>query len=396
MVRQAHHDISKLTMTKLWLIVLGWLSLVFTALFYDHDLLFWVQEHRLVWLDPFMIFFSDFGLLFGIVLFMVALFEKHLRKQFILISLAFGTALEASFLLKMIFMTPRPYETWPSSPLEISDVFSFPSMHATFIFAALPFFQKGNLRPYRFLWIIFAGLVTFSRVYIGVHYVSDVLAGAGLGYAIGQGLFYLEERFLFTEWVSRHFVDRFEVRRQWIHALTGLTIAFLIYTDLLSADLLLLGAFFGAVLSLTERFIPLPIVTPILNYFERPHHLKAFPGRGLLFMVIGSFLAVYFFEKNIAVAAIVILALGDSITNIFGRYFGEIKLPYNRKKTIDGVLVGIAAATLGSFFFVPFHVALIASLGAMFVETLDLKIGIEIDDNLLIPIVAGGIMTMMM
>jgi dolichol kinase len=327
---------------------------------------------------------------------MVALFEKHLRKQFILISLAFATALEASFLLKMIFMTPRPYETWATSPLEISTVFSFPSMHATFIFAALPFFQKGNLRPYRFLWIIFATLVAFSRVYIGVHYVSDVLAGAGLGYAIGQGLFYLEDRFSFAEWVSKHFVDRFEVRRQWIHALSGLTLAFLVYIDLLNVNLMLLGCGIGAVLCLVQRFISLPFVTPILNYFERPHHMKAFPGRGLFFMVVGSFLAVYFFEKNIAVAAIVILALGDSITNIFGRYFGEVKLPYNRKKTIDGVLVGVAAATLGSFFFVPFHVALIASLGAMFVETLDLKIFIEIDDNLLIPVVAGGIMTMMM
>ena len=66
------------------------------------------------------------------------------------------------------------------------------------------------------------------------------------------------------------------------------------------------------------------------------------------------------------------------------------------EQTIDGVLVGVMAATLGSFFFVPFHVALTASFGAMFVETLDLKIGIEIDDNLLIPVVAGGIMTWML
>ena len=113
-------------------------------------------------------------------------------------------------------------------------------------------------------------------------------------------------------------------------------------------------------------------------------------------MVLGSLFAMILFSKEIALASIAIMALGDSVTNIFGRYFGEVKLPYNRKKTLDGVLMGIGAATLGAFFFVPFHVALIASSVAMFVETLDLKLWlVELDDNLLVPLVAGGVMTLL-
>ena len=109
-------------------------------------------------------------------------------------------------------------------------------------------------------------------------------------------------------------------------------------------------------------------------------------------MVLGALLAVILFEKNVAMAAIAVMALGDSVTNIFGRYFGEVKLPYNPKKTVDGALLGVGAGTLAAFFFVPFHVALIGSFCAMFVETLDLKIGIEIDDNVLVPLVAGCVM----
>ena len=106
-------------------------------------------------------------------------------------------------------------------------------------------------------------------------------------------------------------------------------------------------------------------------------------------------MSMLLFPEPIALAAIAIMALGDSVTNVFGRYFGEIRLPYNRKKTVDGVLIGIGAATLGALFFVPLGVALAASTMAMFVETWDLKIGVPIDDNVLVPLVAGGVMLVM-
>ncbi len=113
-------------------------------------------------------------------------------------------------------------------------------------------------------------------------------------------------------------------------------------------------------------------------------------------MVLGSLLAIVLFPKDIAMASIAIMALGDSVTNVFGRYFGEIKLPYNHHKTVDGALMGVGAATLGAFFFVPFHVAFVASVAAIFVETWDLKFWIvEIDDNILVPLVAGSVMMLL-
>ncbi len=67
--------------------------------------------------------------------------------------------------------------------------YSLPSGHAISSFAfALPlFFLTRNYltMPWRFYPLVLASLIAFSRMYLGVHYPTDVLAGAVLGAGIG-------------------------------------------------------------------------------------------------------------------------------------------------------------------------------------------------------------------
>lgn len=66
--------------------------------------------------------------------------------------------------------------------------YSFPSTHATNHFA-LAFFMLVSLhRQYKWVWIpafLWAFMVSYSQVYVGVHYPLDVFCGAVLGIVIG-------------------------------------------------------------------------------------------------------------------------------------------------------------------------------------------------------------------
>ncbi len=70
------------------------------------------------------------------------------------------------------------------TPLGCNGTFSFPSNHALNNFAAATFFYK--LYP-SLKWPLFiaASLVAISRVYLGLHYPSDILGGAIIGAAFG-------------------------------------------------------------------------------------------------------------------------------------------------------------------------------------------------------------------
>ena len=78
----------------------------------------------------------------------------------------------------------------PEPLLEAPSTFSFPSGHATVSFACATLLAAAVPRL-RWPFYALAALIAFSRVYVGVHYPADVLAGALLGVALARALLML-------------------------------------------------------------------------------------------------------------------------------------------------------------------------------------------------------------
>jgi undecaprenyl-diphosphatase len=57
-------------------------------------------------------------------------------------------------------------------------------------------------------WLGFAILVAFSRVYFGVHYLSDVIAGAFIGYLIGYLAMNLEEKYKYSNFFKKYKIKK--------------------------------------------------------------------------------------------------------------------------------------------------------------------------------------------
>lgn len=105
--------------------------------------------------------------------------------------LSIGITYIITYILKFIFARPRPNST-ELFLFNLPD-YSFPSAHAAVAFAMLPMLNKEHPKQ-KIIWIIFVSLIAFSRIYIGVHYLSDVVAGALIGYFTSSFIIKLKQR----------------------------------------------------------------------------------------------------------------------------------------------------------------------------------------------------------
>lgn len=373
--------------------------LVILTLFFDSyfDAIFAVM--RIDLLTSLMHFITDFGLLFLIGLIGAVALWKRKYKMLMFMIICAIIAFEGAFILKMIFQAPRPYVLGYDEPIFLASGYAFPSIHTAFIVSLIPFqkhlFKKRNLI---FIYAVMLAVV-FSRIYLGVHSMSDIVAGIVVGSVATYSFLGAEQKYGLIEWFKSRVTDKFELRRQTAHLIIGLSIVFLLKLQLLNAQILFVITAIGGLFVLLAMRMRLPVIHDILEYFERPHHIRRFPGRGSFFMFLGAALATLIFELDIAMAAIMIMAVGDSVTNIIGRHFGKVKNPFNEKKNIEGTFWGIGTGTLAALLFVPFGAAFWAATISMIIESLDLgwrRRNIELDDNMIIPLVAGVVMTIIM
>jgi len=192
-------------------------------------------------------------------------------------------------------------------------------------------------------------------------------------------------------------ISKFEFRRAVFHVLLGIAIIILALIFPHRVQWILFGILVvGIIISITSLKIKMPFIYRMIVLFEKPVYIEIFPGKGILFFIAGSLLALKLFSQQpgTALAAIAILTFGDSVSHIIGLAVGKIKhkRPFSEFKNIEGTIAGIIVSFAAASFFVKPIYALIGAVIAMLAEAFTIRMGGDnVDDNLIIPLVAGTV-----
>jgi len=178
----------------------------FLVILFDVQIIKFIGGFRNSFLDYFFIGIGFATNLIIIFFFLTTIFLWKDNKRRWILPLWFSGIVSAvsCFLIKIIIARPRPFEKGLISVFNIvfntliinfnKWNFSFPSMHATIIFATFPIISY-KFKRFKYFWFIFGGLICFARIYFGAHYLSDVLSGALIGYLIGSLFLLLENKY---------------------------------------------------------------------------------------------------------------------------------------------------------------------------------------------------------
>ncbi len=159
----------------------------------DRQINLFFKNFRFTFFDVIFSIITNFGVVVLVTLIIpsVILYNKNKKSVYLLWS-AFIASFISAFIIKLIVLRQRPIDAFTYPFTNIVN-YSFPSLHAMVAFALLPLLLEF-LPKQKNIWISFAFLVGFTRVYFGFHFLSDVVFGALFGYLAGNYLLDMYEK----------------------------------------------------------------------------------------------------------------------------------------------------------------------------------------------------------
>jgi undecaprenyl-diphosphatase len=114
---------------------------------------------------------------------LLALVDPGNRESWLICAVLGPVAIGVNYLVKLVVRRPRPVLDGLPALGGAPSSLSFPSAHATSSFAVAT--AMARVEPLAALAFLLAAALALGRPYLGMHYPSDVLAGAVLGVALG-------------------------------------------------------------------------------------------------------------------------------------------------------------------------------------------------------------------
>lgn len=184
----------KVALSSLAIIVVGLILWRF-----DFEILFFIKDHiRNGVFDVIVPFYTNLGDdgIIWIALGVILLIPKKTRKCGVLVLAALLVMLITNnIILKNLIARPRPCATYPElvELVKIPHSYSFPSGHTVSAMAVAftIFFQN---KKFGIITLVFAFLMGLSRLYVGVHFPTDVFGGIIVGFVIALAVYSAEKK----------------------------------------------------------------------------------------------------------------------------------------------------------------------------------------------------------
>ncbi len=194
--------------------------------------------------------------------------------------------------------------------------------------------------------------------------------------------------------ISRPGILKQEIVRKFIHSSSGIVISVL-YT-FSEKDLLIIGLLFPLFIILFLEVLRFRGMVSVP--FLRDREKKKIGGHA--FFMLGAFISILLFDKQIAIASILMLAIGDAASGLaqaVKRRTLDREEAYKRGiKPPDVILIMLSVSFLVGYYTIDsLTIAISGAIGATIADGVHLRIyGISIDDNLTIPLYSGFLMSL--